>query len=154
MESPDPAEHDSPYVVADHLRRMFSWNVTVESDSVRLQLSGAVAAVIVPPCHVLRICRQVEEWGDPCAALRIPGARGEVAAILADARDFVAGLERLPRGVTVWSANGLLLPPTNTDSGRVRWLRRPDPRQRWLPTARSIVCASGLLPARRGSGSP
>jgi hypothetical protein len=130
------------YTAMKNYRKNFNWDVSMIGETVVLTLSGAVTAVAISRRCLRHVRRLIELGGDPCVALRIPGQR-DVAVVFADARDHVPGTEQPSTCVhMISSAHEVLLPPSRTEHGPVRWLNKPDPARRWLPSIASVLCAA------------
>lgn len=134
--------------LAHHYREVFGWQIEDDTEQgvVSVVLSGPCAAFSVPEQDIRRICRIVDQWGEPSPALRLPGVR-PLWIVLADARDQVFDSDLLPPNVRALPVGSTLpLPPSITEHGPVRWVCEPDHSRRWMPSAATVLYAARAVP--------
>ncbi|OZM71583.1 hypothetical protein CFN78_18810 [Amycolatopsis antarctica] len=120
-------------------RAGFGWRPRIRAGALELPLGGGLAALTVPA-----------GWaGEVAHRLRMHDCSGPVLAAAGTPRRwaFLAALddlapEHVPYGVRVLAApQSLVLPPTMTGDGPVRWVVPPDPGRRALPSFAAVLHA-------------
>ncbi|GAA1027957.1 hypothetical protein GCM10009565_52250 [Amycolatopsis albidoflavus] len=116
----------------------YAWRTRIADGALLLPLVSGTVAFSAPRLRAERARAKLRSAGVMAPALVLPGP-SDVVVFLADANEFIIDRGSLPAGVRFHGlAAEVPLPPTRMRFGSVRWLTRPDPVKRWLPSAAAI----------------
>lgn len=123
--------------------RLMGWVVHRNENGLVLPLPAGWVAVHAP-AGVGAAAYRHPLLRDACGPVLVLPESTRRSVFLAEVDDGVLAGESLPPGVGLFrSPHPLLLPPSTTEFGRVRWAVAPEPTRRWLPTATTVISALG-----------
>lgn len=123
---------------ARQLRLDFGWSSFVRDGWLQVALDEDLSALELDRDHAVDVLTRLRAQGMDCPVVTVPGGDGDRCVLFfrqdpGQRREFPAWVSVLPAGRTV------LLPPSVTLPGPVRWLSSPWTERVDLPSARVLA---------------
>lgn len=121
-------------------RLELGWTTTVHGGRLTLELDEDIWGLLMPTTLAVALATDLRVRGLSCLAVEVPDPTDQRSVLLIEPTDapgdaplFPASVSRLPTGFPV------LLPPSTTAQGPVRWLVPHEPTNTARPSARDVA---------------